>query len=32
MNKPFIFHDELIKGSALKLIMGNGPNMNWGVD
>lgn len=32
LNKPFILHDELIKGSTLKLEMGNEPNLNWGIE
>lgn len=29
--RPFISHNELVKGSTLELIMGNEPNMTWGI-
>jgi putative alpha-1,2-mannosidase len=28
--KPWFFHDELVKGGKLVLIMGDKPNENWG--
>ncbi len=31
LNKPFISHEELVKGSTLELIMGSEPNRAWGI-
>jgi putative alpha-1,2-mannosidase len=30
LDKPWFYHDELIKGGKLTLIMGDKPNENWG--
>ena len=30
LNKPWFYHDELVKGGKLTLIMGDKPNENWG--
>lgn len=32
LNKPFIPHSEVVKGSTLQLIMGDKPNKDWGSD
>ncbi|MCG8308885.1 MAG: GH92 family glycosyl hydrolase [Cytophagales bacterium] len=32
LNKPWFYHDELIKGGTLSLNMGPAPNKNWGVE
>lgn len=31
LNNCWLYRDELMKGGALELVMGNKPNMNWGV-
>ena len=31
LNKPFISHKDIVNGGTLKLIMGDRPNKNWGV-
>lgn len=30
LNKPWFYHDELVKGGKLTLVMGSQPNDNWG--
>ncbi len=30
LNKPWFYHDELVKGGKLTLVMGDKPNENWG--
>jgi predicted alpha-1,2-mannosidase len=32
LNKPWLYHSELVKGGVLVLHMGNEPNPNWGSD
>jgi putative alpha-1,2-mannosidase len=29
LNKPWIYHDELIRGGILELLMSDAPNKNW---
>ncbi|GJM33859.1 MAG: hypothetical protein DHS20C18_28600 [Saprospiraceae bacterium] len=31
LNKPWFYHDELVDGGTLKIIMGAKPNTSWGV-
>ena len=31
LNKPMIYHEDLIKGGTLVLMMGKEPNKNWGI-
>lgn len=31
LNRPFISHSDIVKGSKLSLVMGDRPNKNWGI-